>query len=362
VARRSHAPRGSSIGQLTLVDDEGEDVVILRARAEGTWANRLSVRVTQVKGAAGGVKYVNLNVLYDGASTPIETFSRLVMDEESPDYLFTRINQGSAVLVATDPAFDAGLPAARPAQAFDAASEAVAASVQLKSGAEDVCLVRAKRPGRAGNQSVVRVRNAASGLLLKDGDGNASVDVRVRQGVDKPLSVSVRAPAADGKSTLTIFKDGAAPRPVVFESVDTLVDTLKTDPDLQGNKQGAGKPARFRRRSRGGSTSRSRPKAASRASTPTSPNRRPSNRSMIRSSNSTTRPSFRTRTAIRCAAAATKVRRCCSPATSRPSRCSSSFRRTIRPRTSRWRSSVPPAAPRSSKCCARVTCSRRSAD
>src|SRR6266542_3799192 len=102
------APGGGK-AKLKLKDDEGEDVVTLAARAEGAWGNQLAVRVTQVKGSSGrGIKFVNLDVLYAG--TTIEPFNGLVMDEDSPDYLFTRINQGSRVLVATDPNFEAGLP------------------------------------------------------------------------------------------------------------------------------------------------------------------------------------------------------------------------------------------------------------
>lgn len=232
---------GSSTASLKLVDDEGEDVVILRSRAEGTWGSLLSVRVTQVKGAAGGVKYINLEVFYAGVS--IETFNRLVMDEESPDYLFTRINQGSRVLVATDPAFDAELPAAKIATAFEANTDAVAAIVQLKSGAADVGLVRARRQGRAGNQSVVKVLDAAPGLALKDGDGQPSVDIRRREGVDKAVSISVSAPGGDGKSTLNIFKADSASRAIPFEATDALIDLLKNDPDVVADKKGAGKPA-----------------------------------------------------------------------------------------------------------------------
>ena len=46
-----------------LTDDEGDEVVRLEARAEGEWANRLAINVSQVKALSGsGVKYVTLEV------------------------------------------------------------------------------------------------------------------------------------------------------------------------------------------------------------------------------------------------------------------------------------------------------------
>ena len=54
------APGRGQKARLVLQDDDGEDVIVLEARAEGAWGKNIGVRVEQVKTAAGGVKYVNL--------------------------------------------------------------------------------------------------------------------------------------------------------------------------------------------------------------------------------------------------------------------------------------------------------------
>src|SRR5437868_4189579 len=45
------APGTGLKASLTLKDEEGDDVAILRARAEGIWGNQLAVRLTRVKPA-----------------------------------------------------------------------------------------------------------------------------------------------------------------------------------------------------------------------------------------------------------------------------------------------------------------------
>ena len=79
---------------LDLVNDNGDKVVTLIARAEGAWGNRISVQATQVPTSdRTGVKYIDLALFLDGqlAEPP---FNNLDLDEESPNYLFDRINFG----------------------------------------------------------------------------------------------------------------------------------------------------------------------------------------------------------------------------------------------------------------------------
>src|SRR3954449_7774118 len=85
------APGRGTAARALLKDDEGQNVVQLRARAEGLWGEQLAVGVEQVKTAGGAAKYVNLHVFLDG--TEIETLANLVMDPYSPKYLFDRINE-----------------------------------------------------------------------------------------------------------------------------------------------------------------------------------------------------------------------------------------------------------------------------
>src|SRR3954453_12499026 len=88
-----------------------------------------------------GVKSVTLEVSYDGAV--IEKLDNLVMDPTSPDDLFVKVNALSRVLVAIDPLFGKGLPAAITKGAV-AKSDARAALAVLKTGATDVVTVQAK--------------------------------------------------------------------------------------------------------------------------------------------------------------------------------------------------------------------------
>jgi hypothetical protein len=242
------APGKGAAARIELLDDEKESVAILRARAEGAWGNKLAVRVTQVRPASGrGIKFINLEVLYDG--TTIENFSHLLMDEDSADYFFTRINEGSRVIVATDPLFDVDLPTPLAAPQGFTSADAAAATAKLTAGGQGGTQigVTAKRPGRAGNQSVVIVRNAAPGLLLTDNADKPLLDLRrkagpLAAGQASDISVAVD-PAAPGK--LTVFKAGGNPRVVTpFASTDQLLALLQNDGDLEATKLADGAPAK----------------------------------------------------------------------------------------------------------------------
>lgn len=149
IARTSPGP--GTKASLGMLGDEGETVATLIARAEGQWGNALSVRATQVKTLGGlGVKYVNLEVSLDGQL--IESFSNLNLDEDSPDYLFDRINSGSRVIVAEGPVFQTQLPAAVGRTALTD-SGARAAFAVLNAGATGVIRVEAKQTGHRGVES-----------------------------------------------------------------------------------------------------------------------------------------------------------------------------------------------------------------
>jgi hypothetical protein len=220
---------------ITLKDEEGEDVAILRARAEGLWGNQLAVRLTRVKPASGkGVKYVNLEVYYAGIL--IETFNRLMMDEESPDYFFDRINDGSRVLVALDPAFEDARPAPMARTAF-ANAPAAAATGKLKAGVGEIALT-AKRVGRGSNRLGVVVRDAF-GLLLLDGTDAPSIDIRSRDDVTGAVTVSIIGPTQPGtNSTMKVVQAGNEVSSDTFDTVDALIDKLKNNPAIVAEKRG----------------------------------------------------------------------------------------------------------------------------
>jgi hypothetical protein len=237
------APGRGTKASLVLKDDDGEDVVKLEARAEGAWANKLSIQATQVRTLGGaGVKFVNLQVRLNGEA--IETFNSLVTDEESPDYLFDRINQGSRTIVAFDPKFEKGLPLDLALTPL-ADADARAAAASLKSGGADVIRVEAKRTGRAGNLAAVRVEDGQAGLALTGSGGAASVDIRAREAGPAGTNIRVAVTAnPDGSVNLTITPAAGAPRVLgPFTTVDDLVNRLKTDPDVGAEARGVVLPS-----------------------------------------------------------------------------------------------------------------------
>lgn len=232
---------------LDLRDDDGEIVARLEARAEGTWAHRLAVRVTQVKtasaqGTTPAVKYVNLEVLLDGES--IETLANLVMDEASPNYFFAQVNARSRVLVAIDPRFEKGLPVTTARTAL-APADPRAAGGTLRSGGADVIRLEAKRAGAPGNQIAVRVRDGRATLNL-NGPGDApSLLVRARTAGSDGAAIRVSVTAAGpGAVNLTIQAGAAAPRTLgPFEAVDAIAAGLANDPDVTVTARGTVLPA-----------------------------------------------------------------------------------------------------------------------
>ena len=238
VVARIEPGRGEK-ASLVLLDDEGEQVARLEARAEGKWAEHLSVRVEQVKTLAGqGVKYVNLEVLYDGRT--LETIKNLVMDESSPDYLFAQVNARSRVLVAVDPLFEKALPATTARTAL-APADPRAAFALLKSGAVDVVRAEAKRAGAAGNQAAVQARDGRATLPVNGTADAPSLLVRAREagaaGTNTRVGVTAAGPDA---INVTILAPPAAIRVAgPFESVNDIVAGLANDPDVSVESRGA---------------------------------------------------------------------------------------------------------------------------
>jgi len=237
------APGRGQKASMELTDDDGEKVAVLEARAEGAWGNRLSVRVQQVRSLSGqGVKFVKLEVLSDG--TVVETFDNLVSDETSPNYFFDVINSRSRVLVAVDPLFLKGLPRAAAATEL-ADSESRAAFANLTAGNTDVVHAEAKRAGRSGNQTSVRVTDGKAGLVLTGANNAASVDIRARAagstGTDIRVSVT---PAGPDSINIVVTPGQGAPRTHgPFKTVDELVTDFQNDPDVEAVANGSALPA-----------------------------------------------------------------------------------------------------------------------
>jgi hypothetical protein len=237
------APGRGTAAFTTLKDTEGEDVVRLRARAEGTWGQRLTVVVEAIKTAGGAAKYVNLRVLLDG--TQIETVNNLVMDPYSPNYLFDRVNEQSRVLVAVDPRFDAELPAALASGTLDDA-DARAAFTTLKVGPADVVRAEAKRAGTAGNQLAVQVTEGRAARVLT-GAGDAPVlEISARSAGTEGTSIRVAVTAAGPDSVnLTVTPPAPGAPRVVGPATSTaaLAAALAGDPDVAARAVGDALPS-----------------------------------------------------------------------------------------------------------------------
>ena len=232
VVARTDPSRGQK-ASLDLVNETGDKVVTLQARAEGAGGNRISVQATQVATLGGtGVKFINLALFLD--NQPVEQFNNLVLDEESPDYLFDRINFQSRLVVAVDPLFTSGLPAAQDKAALTD-SGARAAFTTLKAGATDVVRVEAKKTGRRGNQIAVRVTDAPAGLTAPGAANAPSIDLRAsKPGSDGTnIRVSVVPSGADAVTLVVTAPPAAARTLGPFSKLDDLVNGVKNDPDIQ---------------------------------------------------------------------------------------------------------------------------------
>ncbi|WP_261565091.1 hypothetical protein [Frankia gtarii] len=232
------APGAGGKATLLLTDDEGDPVVKLVARAEGSWGKRLAVKVVQVRTLSGeGVKYVNLEVSLDGR--PVETIGNLVMDAASDNYLFDQINARSQLLVAVDPRLATELPAGIGSTPLRAAG-ARAASAALKRGVGTVATATAVAAGRSGNRLAVRVTDGQASLPLVDGTGNTVLIVRARAaGADGTrIRVAVTHPSATTARLAVSSGDGAPRLTPAAASVPELVAALAHDSDVLAEAPG----------------------------------------------------------------------------------------------------------------------------
>ena len=173
-------PGGGASASLTLTDEEGQDVVLLRARASGPWGNRLSVRVVRTLASdRRTVRRVSVEVLYDGIT--IERHDNMLMRFGDDNDLFTVINRDSGVLVALDPVFAEDLPATDVARVGFLDGVAAPATGTLTSGGADLVTVTASVPGESGNRISLDVQDGRASLTLADTNGDPSIRVRAAE-------------------------------------------------------------------------------------------------------------------------------------------------------------------------------------
>ncbi|MGC4084796.1 MAG: hypothetical protein QM736_22460 [Vicinamibacterales bacterium] len=167
-----------------------------------------------------------------------------MMDETSPNYFFDCINQGSRVVTAIDPLFEAGLPEPI-AQTELAELDARAAFAMLKAGATDIVRVEARRPGATGNQTAVQVREGRAARAFAAADNSPSIELRARAvgSAGTGIRVSVTS-AADNKVNLVITVPPAAAQSFgPFGTTAEIVDAFATNPTIEAVKLGDALPA-----------------------------------------------------------------------------------------------------------------------
>src|SRR4051812_11759686 len=207
------APGRGTKATLTLNDDDGEAVIDLEARAEGTWGNAIGIRVIPIRTLSGeGVKYVNLEVSLSGQV--VEPLQNLVMAPEAPNDLFTAVNERSNLLVAFDPLFGKGLPSvADRTPLTDLGGRRATAT--MKAGAQDVVTVTAKRAGEAGNNISVHVEEGQAALGMTGAGNAASVTIVAKAAGPDGTGIRVTVqPAGPNSVTVVIAPKTGSPRTV----------------------------------------------------------------------------------------------------------------------------------------------------
>lgn len=236
------APDRGRKASVTINDLDGEPAVRFVARAEGHWGNGIAIRVTPVGSLNRlGVKYVDLEVLLGGEV--VERIDNLVADPDSPNYLFTKVNAQSRLVVAVDPVFETTLPGTIARTAL-ADAEARAATATLRAGATDVIAVAAKRAGAAGNLLSVQLAAAPASRTFNSADGpSIVVSTRTARPDGTDFSVTVQPGGADAVS-LTINPPAAALRTYgPAATVDALVAAAAGDSDVTVTPAGSRLPA-----------------------------------------------------------------------------------------------------------------------
>lgn len=193
-------------GRLRLRDRDDQEVVELRARAAGPWADAVEVRVDEVLGADGrSVRAVDVTVLVSGVVA--EVHRNLIMDPRTPERdLFQVINRDSSILVALDAALlDAEPTAVEDGGAFATRAPARAGGRLLAGGIAALGLT-AKNAGDRGNQISVSVVPGRPAAVLSGAGPAPSVRVTAREVGAAPTTVNVAAGSVPDTVTVTVVR------------------------------------------------------------------------------------------------------------------------------------------------------------
>ena len=238
------APNTGQAASVRLLDDENQEVAILRARAPGPWGNNLSIRITRnLSGDRRTVRRVTLEVLFKGR--PIERHDNLVLRPGDDNDFFTVINRDSGTIVAVDPEFETDLPANDNALVALPDNTAASASAVLRAGAADLIRVTASQAAEAGNTISIETRPGRAVATLNDTGGQPSVRVVAREA--GAAGTGIRVAVADNGSggvNVTVEAPGQPARAYNNQTgVAALVQALANDPSVLVERVGNLLPA-----------------------------------------------------------------------------------------------------------------------
>ena len=200
------APGAAGTGTLRLKDRDGEDVVELRARSAGPWADAVDVRVDEVFSADGrSVRAVDVTVYVAGVVA--EVHRSLILDPQVPARdLFQVINRDSTLLVALDASLlDAEPTAVRDAGAFAARAPSRAQRV-LTAGSAPALRLTAKNAGERGNQISAQVLAGRPAAVLTNGAAAPTIRVTAREPAPAVVTLTVAAGSVPNTITVTVVR------------------------------------------------------------------------------------------------------------------------------------------------------------
>ncbi|MFV8754457.1 phage tail sheath C-terminal domain-containing protein [Nannocystaceae bacterium ST9] len=222
---------------LILRDDEGEAVVVLRARAVGPWGNRLAARITPVYGADGvTVRFVHLELLFEGKV--IERHANLVMRADDANDLFRRINRESATIVAVDPVYLTDLPrlVAIPV-GFDTLPSQAAIGTLIRNGAPLIEL-EAAITGDRGNELSIEVLEGRATRTFADVAANPALRITAVAAGAAGVAYAVEITEVATETQIAITGLASGPLTVKAGTLDGLIQKLSAHPELIVEKLG----------------------------------------------------------------------------------------------------------------------------
>lgn len=201
-------PGSGQNASVTLLDDEGDGVAIMRARAVGPWANDISVRIIRTLAAdRRTVRRFTLEVLYKGS--PVERHDNMIFRPGDDNDFFTVINRDSGILVALDPVFEEDLPVLDGSLMALATATPQAATGMLTSASADLIQVTASTEGVGGNRLSLQTAVGRASLLLEDSASDPSVRIRAAQaGNDGTLIALTVVDDGSGGVNITVEEPG----------------------------------------------------------------------------------------------------------------------------------------------------------